>query len=454
MQELICTGNLHPNFASEITKNSITMKKVLILLLVFVPFAGQAQEYSLEQYLEKVERENTSIRKAQNDTRQSAEDVKMARSEYLPHISASLGYRRDFNNSYMYVNGGQEGAEDFPNKFSVNFKNTLNGAVTLEQSIYNAPALVNRKIAKLANAYAKLSQADQANEVVKQGTLLFYQALHAKESLVILEENSALAQNQFQQVREMFTNGLASEFSMKQSELYYQQTLPDIENARKTVGNLMRELRLLANIKEKEPFEIKGEIALPDDTFVPTDESVFPEGTLKMEQGLKRMNLAKQEIALSKAAFLPKVTFNLGYTLDAFDDKFRFKDRNGVAYGTFNLSIPIFSGGFNRSKVRKSHLAYEKSKMEYMDLGNQLEKEYLNLLADKKLALTQISTNRKLVELADKEIQASEEKLRLGLVTNLELRETRISYIQAKLQLLNATLDYQTAVVNIKNLLK
>ena len=59
-----------------------------------------------------------------------------------------------------------------------------------------------------------------------------------------------------------------------------------------------------------------------------------------------------------------------------------------------------------------------------------------------------------MVEVADKEIQASEEKLRLGLITNLELRETRISYIQAKLQLLNATLDYRAAVVNIKNLLK
>lgn len=430
------------------------MKKVLILLFVLVPFVGKAQNYSLEQYLEKVERENVSIRKAQNDTKQSAEDVKMARSEYLPNISANLGYRRDFSRSYMYVNGGQEGAEALPTKFPVNFKNTLNGTVTLEQSIYNAPALANQKIAKLANAYMKLVQTDQTNEVVRQGTLLFYQALYAKESLAILEENSALAQSQYQQVGEMFANGLTSEFAMKQSELYYQQTLPDIENARKTEGNLMRELRLLANITEEEPFEIRGEIALPDDTSEVGGEKIFPGGTLKMEQSIKRMDLAKQEISLSRAAFLPKVSFTLGYSLDAYDDKFRFKDRNGVGYGTLNLRIPIFSGGFNLSKVRKSRLVYERSKMEYMDLGNQLEKDYQNLLADKNVAFTQLNTNRKMVELAGKEIQASEEKLRLGLVSNLELRETRISYIQAKLQLLNATLDYQTAIVNIKNLLK
>lgn len=431
------------------------MRTVLILLFILIPLVGKAQEYSLEQYLEKVERENMSIKKAQNDTKQSGEDVKMARSEYLPSIRANLGYRRDFNGSYMYVNGGdQEGTEGLPNKFPVNFKNTLNGALTLEQSIYNAPALANQKIAKLANAYMKLSQLDQTNEVMKQGTLLFYQTLYIKESLIVFEENSALAWNQFQQVREMFANGLTSEFAMKQSELYYQQTLPDIENTRKTLGNLLRELRLLASMKEEEPFEIKGEIALADDTLKMVNEEIFPVGTLKMEQSIKRMDLAKQEIALSKAAFLPKLTFNLGYTLDAFDDKFRFKDRNGVGYGTINLSIPIFSGGFNLSKVRKSRLAYEKSKMEYIDLGNQLEKDYLNLLTDKNVAFTQIRTHRKMVELADKEIQASEEKLRLGLITNLELRETRISYIQAKLQLLNATLDYRAAVVNIKNLLK
>lgn len=430
------------------------MKKVLILLLVLVPLAGKAQEYSLEEYLKRVERENVSIKKAENDTKQSAEDIKIARSAYLPNISANLGYRRDFNRNYMYVNGDQEGEQGIPNKFPVNFKNTLNGGVTLEQSIYNAPALANQKIAKLANTYAKLSQADQTNEVVKQGSLLFYQVLYAKESLVILEENSALAQNQYQQVSEMFTNGLASEFAMKQSELYYQQTFPDIENARKTVGNLMRELRLLANIAEDEPFEVKGKIVVPEDIAETEEQSISLENTLKMEQGLKRMDIAKQEITLSKAAYLPKVTFGLGYTLDAYDDKFQFKNRNGIGHGAINISVPIFSGGYNRSKVRKSNLAYEKSLMEYADLGNQLEKEYLNLLANKRLALTQISTNRKLVELADKEIQASKEKLHLGLVTNLELRETRLSYIQAKLQLLNAALDYQAALVNIDNLLK
>lgn len=173
-----------------------------------------------------------------------------------------------------------------------------------------------------------------------------------------------------------------------------------------------------------------------------------------MEQSIRRMDLAKQEISLSKAAFLPKLSFTLGYTLDAFDDKFRFKDRNGVGYGAINLKVPIFSGGYNLAKVRKSRLAYEQSKMEHIDLGNQLQTDYLNLLADKNVAITQITTHRKMVELADKEMQASAEKLRLGLMSNLELRETRLSYIEAKLQLLNAALDYQTAVVNIQNLLK
>ena len=40
------------------------MRTVLILLFVLIPLVGKAQEYSLEQYLEKVERENMSIKKA------------------------------------------------------------------------------------------------------------------------------------------------------------------------------------------------------------------------------------------------------------------------------------------------------------------------------------------------------------------------------------------------------
>lgn len=430
------------------------MTKVLIPLLLFVPLVGLGQEYSLEQYLQRIEQQNPGIRMAESDTRQSEEDIRMARSEYLPRIGATAGYRRDFNTSNMFINGGEAGMEGLPNKFPVNFKNSLNAAATLEQSLYNAPALANLKIAKLANVYMQLQQQDKVNEAVQQGALLFYQALYAREALAVFRENSALAENQYRQVSEMYSEGQVSEFAVKQSELYYQQTLPDIENAQKTVGNLERELRLLAGMTEEEPFEIAGAISLPADTSQAVDAAEFPDGTLKMRQGAQRVELARQEISLSRAAYLPKVTLGLNYTFDAYDDKFRFRDKNHLGNGVVNLNIPIFAGGFNRAKVRKANFAYQKSQLEYADLGDQLTKKYRDLLADKNTASVQIATTKKLVELADKEIEASQEKLKLGLITNLELREARISYIQAKLQLLNAALDYQAADIQIKNLLK
>lgn len=430
------------------------MKKVLIPLLLLIPFAGLGQEYSLEQYLQRVEQQNPGIRMAESDTKQSEEDIRMARSEYLPRVGVTAGYRRDFNTSNMFINGGEAGMEGLPSKFPVNFKNSLNAAATLEQSLYNAPALANLKIAKLANVYMRLQQADRVNEAVQQGALLFYQALYAREALAVFRENSALAENQYRQVSELYSEGQVSEFEVKQSELYYQQTLPDIENAQKTSGTLLRELRVLAAVTEDEPFEIKGAISLPADTSQAISAAAFPDGTLKMRQGAQRVELAKQEISLSRAAYLPKVTLGLNYTLDAYDDKFRFRDKNHLGNGLVNLSIPIFAGGFNRAKVRKSHLAYQKSQLEYAELGDQLTKRYRDLLSEKNTASVQIATTTKMVELADKEIEASQEKLKLGLITNLELREARISYVQAKLQLLNAALDYQAADIQIKNLLK
>lgn len=430
------------------------MRKVIILLFLFVPLVGLGQEYSLEQYLQRVERHNPGIRMAESDTKQSEEDIRMARSEYLPRVGVTAGYRRDFNASYMFINGGDTGMEGLPNKFPVNFKNSLNAAATLEQSLYNAPALANLKIAKLANVYMQLQQAERINDALQQGALLFYQALYAREALAVFLENSALAENQYRQVSEMYAEGQVSEFAVKQSELYYQQTLPDIENAQKTVGNLLRELRVLAGMADDEPFDIEGAISLPEETVQTVGASAFPDGTLKMRQGAQRVELAKQEISLSRAAYLPKLTLGLSYTLDAYDDKFRFRDKNHLGNGLISLHIPIFSGGFNRAKVRKANLAYQKSQMEYTELGNQLTKRYQDLLSDKNTASVQIATTKKMVELADKEIEASREKLKLGLITNLELREARISYIQAKLQLLNAALDYQSADIQIKNLLK
>lgn len=426
-------------------------KKALIILSLSFSSVLQAQVYTIDQYTELLGQENLTIRMAGNETLQAAEDFKAARSEYLPRIYADAGYRRDFNRSYMFFNSSEE-MTGFPEKFQANYKNALNASVMLEQSVLNISALQGMRTARTAESLMRMSEAERKNETLRLGKILFYQTLYAKKTLEILEENSSLAEQQYRQMKEMFAGGLVSEFALKQSELYYQQTLPDKENAMKTVEELLREMRSMANIKGA--FDIEGELVPPEDPAPASYPDNIPDGVLKMELGRKNIEIAERKLSMSKAAYVPKISLRFGYSFDAYDDSFRFRNTNGVGYGMINISIPIFSGGYNCSNVRKSRLAYDKSLMEFENLGNMLNNEFNRLKREKEIAIEKMEIQRELVRLATDEVDASEEKLRLGLMSSLEMRETRIGYIQAKLQLLSATLDYMVACVNMDNLLK
>jgi outer membrane protein TolC len=433
------------------------MKKMLIkiswiLLLVFSGSHAWAQSMSLDIYLDSLQQNSIHLQQSRNSVNTANVEMKISRASLLPSVGISTGYQRDFNRSYMFISDSS-GEEMLPDKFPMNFYNNINAAIVAEQTIIDFSASSQLKLAKIAGEYAELSHQDLSQELIKRATLLYWNALYAKASLEVMNENVELAKQQAEQVSIIFEQGVVSEFEKQQAEIYYRQTLPLLQSTKNMYQNLLNELKVLANIHSN-TFDIEGEIAVSGDIST-TDYPL--NNVLKNNMSIARLNkqleLSQQQVKTGKASYYPSLKAQLGYAYDSYDDKFKFENDNSVGFAKLTLSIPIFTGGYNKSNVKLAQIQVNNAQLAYDYKKLELQKDLSNAQNDLNVAVEKINSETQLIELSERELEIAEEKIKLGIITNVEAKEIRVALIKAKLSRLNACLDYRAAHITIKKII-
>ncbi|TKG94985.1 TolC family protein [Puteibacter caeruleilacunae] len=430
-----------------------------ILSLLIVLGGGikevSGQTLDLEEYLNLVRKENIQLKQSATNVQISKEQSKEARAGLLPSLGANMGYKRDFTKSYMYLNEGGAGAEGLPNKFRTNYNNNVTANLVAEQPLYAPLASANYKLSKLASQAAELQDQDLQKELIHQGTLLFMQAIYAKESIGVLQENSALAKDQMEKMKSLYEEGFVSEIQMRKSELYYKRTKPILQEAENSYATILNNMKQLAGLSGEESIELKGEIACERpslDALMNYDQSLSLNSKIKLLN--KQQEMAKQKVELSKAAWYPSIKTTLGYAYTADDDKWKFKQDNNVVYGQLQVQIPIISGGANSAKLRAAKLERENAIHEMVNSRMKLNKEVDNARLNMSYAQKKIEEEKELIDLSEKEIYVANEQIKLGAITPLEFKEIRLELTKARLGLLNAYLDLHIAQLTIKKILE
>lgn len=422
------------------------MRRAIFIMAWLITPLCYGQTLNIDAYLEKVRTNNINLRISSNTLLQAKQDKQMAKAALLPSAGASASYKRDFNQTYMYL--GNTGGM-FPDKFPVNFKNNIDANLAVEQMIYNASSITSYKIAKLAEEYSLSEHNNVSQELVKQATQLFFQTLLAKENIKVMKENSDLAKEHWNQIQKLNGQGYASNLQLQQSEIYYKQTIPQHKEAKDLYNHLLNELKVLANIDIASDIDIEGDIEPVTKEFVIDKTDTVLNNNSELIALKNRIRLSELQIKEKQMTLYPDVKLQLGYGFNGASDNFRFKNNNNLTFGKVTLSIPISTGGYRRAAIKKARIDFSNSQLQLSQKQNQLAKDLSNAKRKLNTALLNIDSQKELIELAKKELNISDKKVKLGIITNVELKEIRISLIKAKLNMLNACLDYRIAKIII-----
>ncbi len=446
-------------------------KKLLIfsfLLCTTLGFSQQQKNYtfSLEEAVTFALDSNYTSINAQRDIAKAIKQKWETTAQGLPQIDGNISYNNNLKQPVTLlpaeITGGEPGTF-VPVTFGT--KQSANAVATLNQLIFDGSYLVGLKAAKAFLRYSENANEKTRLEVRKGVINAYGSVLLAQELVDIFEKNKTNLEDNLNETRKIYENGLGEEESVEQLEI----TLLDIEtqlnNARRSQAIAKQMFNLALGI------DVEAPVTLTDDLDQLANQNIslsLLDSSLKIEENVDykiAYNLTEQryfENRLEKSKFLPRLSAFVNYGTSANSDDFSFFNGDQVWYQSsvlgVSLNIPIFSSGMRSAASQRTRIALDQAKTDLEQTKQQIKLDLTTAQSNYQFAIENYENSKKNLALAERIEGKNQVKFTEGLSTSFDLRQAQTQlytaqqqYFQSMLTLINEKANLET-VLNIPQL--
>jgi outer membrane protein TolC len=354
----------------------------------------------------------------------------------LPPAAAALG----FGNSIIIAQ---------------NYFNYYNLQLQLQQPVFTGLQLENSAKAaeKTAEASVYDSKADRSNLKVQIATAYWnlYQAFQAEQ---FMQENLDRTNLHYKQAQDMLNQGMLTQSDVLSAKV-------QVSNAQLMLLDAQNSLRLAAvalNNVLGVPLNTEYKITSVPQTGDTTmqDIGTLLHSALANRSELQSLNLKEQAadaaVAAAWGAYLPQIVLVGDYYYQRPNQRIEppvdiFKDTWDAG---IQISLPIWNWGQTESKVSEARAQREQTQLAEKQTADavylDVTQSYLNFKQAKdKIAVAQTAVND-----AEESYRISDQKFKVGLVTNTDLMDAEIALLQAKLNYTQALTGLEIARVSLE----
>ena len=292
-----------------------------------------------------------------------------------------------------------------------------------------------RNLEEITNNNATLTIENTIQGIILQ----YYNCVLQKQRVELLQEVVSLAKNRLEYQQTKYDIGVSSRIDLLQ-----------IENAMLTDSSnlIMQQLNYSNSVKNLNLTlgrNIDAEYTLTDG--IDTEIKLFnyedlESSTLADNTNIKNqyynIQVAKQDILLSKAAFYPMVSVNSGaaYNESTYDigELANEMDNTGKSinyFANFSVNYRLFDGGKLYNTLRKVKVQKEVNELQYEKIKREVLLQ-LSLTNDKyNSRITAFSLNQKAFKIAETNYNLATDKKNRGTINSFMLRDIEIVYINS-----------------------
>ena len=404
------------------------MKKYIILIL-FPNLLFAQTELSLMDAIKIGMQENYDIQLSSKNKRISEINNNWANAGALPTINLSAKK--------------EEGLSDQTNNptsfMPYELRSTaINGNANVSWTLFNGFAIRANK-AKLRN----LEEISSNNAILTientiQGIILqYYNCVLQKERLELLQKVVRLANNRLEYQQTKYDIGVSSKIDLLQIENAMLTDSSNLIMQELNYNNAIKNLNLTLGKEIETTWNFTDEIDTEIQLF---SYENLKASTLADNTNIKNqyynIQLAKQDIRLSKAVFYPMISLNSGaaYNESTYDigELSNSMDNTGESlnyFANFSVNFRLFDGGKLYSTLRKvkvqkeiNDLQYEKVKREVLHQLSLINNKYNS-------RISAFSLNQKAFKIAETNYALATDKQNRGVINSFMLRDIEIAFI-------------------------
>lgn len=425
----------------------------ILIASFFISTAHGQDTLTVEQAVATAMQNNYEIRLLKNDSALAALNNSYAYAAFLPRVNAQAGVLFNNNNVRQKLADGSE------RKRNGIHSNNINANVNLNWTIFDGFGMFAtrdklQEIVTLGELAIKNQVVNTVSDVIKT----YFGIVRQKQQLKAIEEQMQLNETRVEQAEKKLSVGLGAKPELLQAKVDLNAQKASRLQQLTLIDQLKTQLNQLMVVAPETRYEVADSIMF-DKSLVVADIMAAAE-TNSPELQLQQQNIKIAQLTLKerKAELWPTVSFNSAYNFNRTQNKevvnnfSTLLNRNsGFNYGV-TASIPIFNGFNVRRQIKAAQL-----EIDYQSTIYDFQKWRMNnaisiAYQDYELQKRTLALEEENILLARENVYIANERLRLGVTTFLELRETQKSLEDAYNRLIAARFNTKVAETELLRL--
>lgn len=406
------------------------------------------------------------------------EQVSEAWSNVYPTLDVSASYSRNISPNVNFLPAiffdPTAGPDDYiPIRFGAD--NTWNSTVTFEQPLFRPGVFVAVGAAGRFRAFQSEVVRGEAQNVVTQVRLAYYQLLLAQEQARLTERSVERVRESLKETRALNRAGLASDYDVLRLEVELANLEPNLRRVENAVRQARRQLAVQVDLADPESLRVSGALAEMDLENASANSAANrevlsfmgfgSEGGVSVDRALERAlrdrsdvkqlelneDLRRAEMRVEQVGYLPEITLFGNYVINAQDNggpNFFASGDGQRAYSRIagvRVSLPVFDGFRRDARIDQRRASLRQAEAQTRQGVDLAANQVRSLVEAAEEALERARAQRLAVHQANRGYEIASAQYREGLSSQLELTDAEVALRQSEFNYAQAVYDYLVA---------
>lgn len=406
---------------------------------------------TIEQAITATIENNYDIELLRNDSISYALDNKYARAAFLPRLNASTGLVYNNNNQKQQLADGTKRESK-----GIRSRN-LSGSVQLNWTLFDGFKMFATRD-KLAQ-FVQLGELNIKNQMVTSvaATITnYYNIVRQKQQLKAIEDQMGINEERVKVAEKKLSVGLGAKPELLQAKVDLNAQKAARLKQQTLIDQLKEQLNQLMSVELNTRYEVSDTIIIDNDIILGDLLGAVESTNPQLLVTKKNIDIGKLTLKERRGDLYPVVSFNSAYNYSKTNNNTvinqftpLFNRNNGFNYG-IGVTIPILNGFNVRRQIKQAQLDIDWLNISYQNQKSQIDLGITNAFKDYELQKKTLALEEENILLAKENVFIALERLRLGISTSLELRETQKSLELAYDRLIAARYNTKLAETELK----
>lgn len=405
--------------------------KILNLVFFTVVVGGSLfaqNKLTVQQAIMATVENNFDIQLLRIDSASYALDKSYAKAAFLPRLNATTGLV--FNNN----NQKQQLADGTKRQSSGLRSSNLTGSVQLNWTVFDGFKMFATRD-KLYE-FVRLGELSIKNQIVNSVANVinnYYNIVRQKQQLKAIEEQMSINEERVKLAEKKFSVGVGAKPDILQGKVDLNAQKAARLKQQTLIDQLKEQLNQLMNVELNTRYEVEDSIIFKDDVILGDILGTVESTNTELQIIKKNIDIGKLTLKERKAERYPVVSFNSAYNYSKNNNQTvinnftpLFNRNNGFNYG-IGVTIPIFNNYNVKRQIQQAQIDIDYLNLSYKNQKSQIDLGITNAFKDYELQKKTLALEEENILLAKENVFIALERLRLGISTYLELRETQKS---------------------------